>query len=84
MVEVATRRKPLWFKVIFELPELIKELLLKGVLPKTRKTIIDLSTKILIYCGKRRKKLNTYVKWLENTTLLVIEWINNNWKKKLL
>ena len=82
MVEVATRNKPLWFKIIFEMPEYVQESLLNGVFPRTRKKVIDLSTEILVYCGKRRQRLTIFSKWLGDFTLILVEWINNNWKKR--
>ena len=83
MVEVTRTNKPLWVKILFETPEFISESLLQGMFPKTRKKIIDLITKILVYYDQRGKKLTSRFRWLERTILLIVEWINNNWKKSI-
>ena len=47
MVETSND-KPLWVRIIFEIPEFIKELLLHGNFLNFRKIIIDISTNILL------------------------------------
>ena len=83
MVEITVSNKPLWVKILFETPELISDALLRGMFPETRKKIIDVSTKVLVYFGQRRKKLSSKLSWVERITLLVVEWINNNWLKTI-
>ena len=83
MSETTTTSKPLWVKILFETPEFIAESLFRGMFPKSRKKIIDISTEILVYFGKRRTKITNKFRWVERITLHIIEWINNNWNKKL-
>jgi hypothetical protein len=71
---------PLWAKILFEAPEYVYELLYKGMFPKLRKNVIDLFLKILVFSEQQRTKPRV-LKWVESTTLNVIEWINDNWKK---
>jgi hypothetical protein len=83
MIKTTKPDRPLWVKIIFETPEYIYESMLMGMFPESRKTLIDISTKILVYCTHKRESLPKIIKWVETGTLLLIEWINNNWNKKL-
>jgi hypothetical protein len=83
MIRSVKPNKPLWVKVIFEAPEYIYELLLLGTFPVYRKKIIDLFNKTLIYCQTQSRFFPGFLKWIELKTLLLLEWINNNWKKNI-
>ena len=72
---------PLWVKILFEAPEYVYELFYKGMFPKLRKNVIDLFLKVLVFIEQQRT-LPRGLKWVESTTLGVIEWINDNWKKQ--
>lgn len=82
MIETKKATKPLWVRIIFETPELIYESLLKGMFPELRKSMIDFFTKILIYCERKRESFKILEK-IKSTTLTIIEWVNNNWNKKI-
>lgn len=70
----------LWVKILFETPEYIHELISSGVFPEKRKKVIDLTTKILLIC--QRRKTGT-AKLVENVTFSIVEWINDHWGKKI-
>ena len=75
------KNKPLWVRLVFETPEFIYDSLLLGKFPELRKKIIDVTTKGLLFCHKR-KSFPISLK-IESKILSLIEWINNHWTKKI-
>jgi hypothetical protein len=76
--------KPLWVRIIFEIPEFIQELLLHGSFLNFRKIVIDISTNILLIFENNNISTSSIIKYLLSKNLLFLEWINNNWRKKIL
>ena len=81
MIETKRVTKPLWVRIIFETPEFIYESLLIGMFPELRNSVIDFFTKVLVYCERKRESF-MILEHIKSTTLILIEWINNNWMKK--
>ena len=83
MVETSND-KPLWVRIIFEIPEFIQELLLHGNFLNFRKIVIDISTNILLKFENKNISTSSIIKYFLSKNLLFLEWINNNWRKKIL
>lgn len=83
MVETSND-KPLWVRIIFEIPEFIQELLLHGNFLNFRKIVIDISTNILLKFENNNISTSSIIKYFLSKNLLFLEWINNNWRKKIL
>ena len=83
MIRTTKPEKSLWVRILFETPEFIYESLLKGMFPEQREKIIDISTEILVYCHRKHESFPNISEQVESVTLTLMEWINNNWKKKL-
>ena len=83
MMRETNPRLPLWAKILFEAPELVKELLWQGKFPLVRGFFIDSITYILcrldLIVIKSPSLLVTIQKFFRNS----LEWIYKNWKSRV-
>ena len=75
-------KKPLWAKLVFEMPEYVNNLLLIGSFPHSRMRFINISNKVLSLIEKKSIPFPRFYLFTKSGVIFLLEWVNNNWKKQ--